>query len=144
MRVLVVSDSPVERVRATTGLLRADDVEVLEAETAREAQQRCAAGDVDVLVVDGDLAPKGGFSALYEIRNAALLAGTTSPPALVMIAREQDRWLATWAGANEVRLKPVDPFEVAKLVAALDGAEPAPADPALDAPKAVKARLGRA
>lgn len=142
MRVLVLSDSPVERIRATTGLLRTDDVEVVEAETAREAQQRCATGDVDVLVVDGDLAPKGGFSALYEIRNAALLAGTTSPPALVMIAREQDRWLARWAGANETRTKPVDPFEVARLVQGLHGTEPAPADPELDVPRAVKARLG--
>lgn len=142
MRVLVVSDSPVERIRAASGLLGRDGVEVVECTTARDAMVRARTNDCDVLVIDGDLAPKGGFSLLYEIRAAAQLHGETSAPAIMMISREQDRWLGRWSGANEVRIKPCDPFEIAGLVHELDGQPPAPADPAFDAPDKVKARLG--
>lgn len=127
MRVLVVSEDAKERMRASSALLLHDGAEVVEAATAQEARERLDDDAFDVLVVDGDLAPKGGFSLLYEIREDAEFRGETAPPALVMIAREQDRWLAGWAGANEVMHKPVDPFQLSARVAALAGAVAAPA-----------------
>lgn len=142
VRVLVVSDQPLERLRATTAMHGEDDLQVSEATGPREARDAVVAGEVDVLVVDGDLAPKGGFSMLYEIRNMGELDGRPSPPALMLVAREQDRWLARWSGANEVLRKPVDPFVVARTVRALHGVAPAPADPAFDAPRAVRERMG--
>lgn len=127
MRVLVVSQNPVVRLRAMSGLLARADVEVIEAASAREAHTVAGRGDLDVLVMDGDLDPEGGFSVLYELRAAAELDGRRSPPAVVMVGREQDRWLAVWAGANVVLRKPVDPFAVAREVAALYGVAPAAA-----------------
>lgn len=124
MRVLVISEQEKERLRATTALHLTDDVEVVEATSAAEAKALVAEQDFDVLVIDGDLRPQGGFSLLYEIRAAGEYRGEPTPPALVMIDREQDRFLSDWSGANELLLKPVDPFVVAARVRALAG-EPA-------------------
>lgn len=125
MRVLVVSENEMERLRATTGFA-ARDVEIVEATSSREARERVNEESFDVLVIDGDMAPKGGFSLLYELREGGELRGEATAPALVMLGREEDRWLAGWAGANEVMLKPVDPFVLADRVAGLAGADPAP------------------
>lgn len=128
MRVLVISEQAGERLRATTALHISDDVEVVEATSAAEGKALVEREDFDVLVIDGDLRPQGGFSLLYEIREAGEYRGEPTPPALVMIAREQDRFLSDWSGANELLLKPVDPFQVAARVRALFGEEAAQHD----------------
>ena len=125
MRVLIVSEDPVERLRASSGLATQDGVELVEAESARAAHEQVASGGIDVLVIDGDLSPEGGFSLLYEIRAAGELHGHATPPALVAMGREQDRWLASWSGANDVVMKPVDPFRLADRVRSLHGEEAA-------------------
>jgi len=123
MRVLVVSADPIERLRATSAL----DVSVLEiverdgVDAARRAVQEDAA--FDVLVVDGDLQPRGGYAFLYELRAQAELQGVLAVPSIVLASRESDRWLAGWAGASRMFLKPVDPFEVALAVHAIAGSE---------------------
>lgn len=130
MRVLVLVHEPAERMRATTALALQEGIEVVEASSPKEARRIMREGaPVDVLVVDGDIQPQGGFSFLYELRAQDELAGRATPPALLLIAREQDRFLTDWAGGNELLLKPVDPFEVARRVRALSGAAPAPRDP---------------
>ncbi len=125
MRVLVVSQDPKERARATSALALNPDIEVEEAERAEEARTRLLADGpgFDVLVMDGDLDPRGGYAVLYDLRNRAELGSFEAVPSLVLASREQDRWIAAWAGANELLLKPVDPFELAQRVTALQGAE---------------------
>lgn len=130
MRVLVVSEDAKERMRATSALTLHEGAEVTEATSAKEARAILREGATfDVLVVDGDLTPQGGFSFLYEARADADLRGVPTPPSLVMIAREQDRFLSDWAGANELLLKPVDSFELAKRTSALVGETPASSRP---------------
>lgn len=120
MRVLIVSQDEVERQRAATALrLRLPDAEVTEVDSPRVGAELVAEGAVDVLVVDGDLQPKGGFSWLYELREEALVTGDRRPPAVVLVARVQDRFLADWAGAEAVSFKPVDAFHLADTVAGL-------------------------
>jgi DNA-binding response OmpR family regulator len=128
VRVLVVSEDAKERARASSALLLDAATEVVEVTDADEVRRRILVdGELfDVLVVDGDLAPRGGFATLYDLRSRAELEGTPAVPSLVLASREQDRWLASWSGANEVLMKPVDPFELRRRVSALDGAEPAP------------------
>jgi DNA-binding response OmpR family regulator len=125
VRVLVVSEDVKERLRAVSGLRLQDVGEVVEVATAAEARHLLLQqGErFDALVVDGDLRPRGGFAMLYDLRNHAATEGTPPVPSLVMASREQDRWLGAWAGANDVVLKPVDPFDLAQRVAGLDGAE---------------------
>jgi DNA-binding response OmpR family regulator len=119
VRVLVVSEDVAERLRAVSAMaLHIDDpIEVVEASSGDEARRLLAEDAAfDVLVVDGDLQPRGGFALLYELRSRAELAGTAAPPSVVLASREQDRWLARWAGANDVVFKPVDPFALADRV----------------------------
>ena len=123
MRVLVVSADPSERLRATSAMLAEDDV--VESASVDEAR-RLALDPVrpfDVLVVDGDLDPRGGYAFLYELRSHAELTGWTAPPSVVLASRDADVWLAGWAGASELFIKPVDPFEVAATVRELVGTE---------------------
>lgn len=119
MRILVVSEDPSERDRAASALELIGDVEVDEAASAAVAATLEGEVAYDVLVVDGDLAPKGGFSWLYELHAAADLAGRRTAPAIVMTSRPQDAWLADWARAEEVIRKPVDSFVLAQRVRAL-------------------------
>lgn len=121
MRVLVVSEDAAVRMRATTALALYVDAEVDEATSSVEAKALVADEDYDVLVIDGDMRPQGGFSLLYEIREGGEYHGEATPPALVLIAREQDRFLVDWSGANELLIKPTDPFVLAERVAALGG-----------------------
>lgn len=116
MRILVVSENPSERARAVSALALIADADVDEAATAGAASTRVADVSYDVVVVDGDLAPKGGFSWLYELHLAADLAGTTAPPAVVLTSRPQDAWLADWARAEGVLRKPVDSFALTDRV----------------------------
>lgn len=130
MRVLVLVNDPGERRRATTALALQDGIEVVESSSPREARRIMReGGPFDVLVIDGDIQPQGGFSFLYELRAQDVQEGRSTAPALLLIAREQDRFLTEWAGGNELLLKPVDPFEVARRVRALSGHDPAPRDP---------------
>ena len=128
VRVLVVSEDVKERLRAVSALLLHAGAEVVEATSAEEARERVIVDKepYDVFVVDGDLVPRGGFAVLYDLRARAELDGEPGVPSLIMTSREQDRWLAKWAGASEVLVKPVDPFELARRVAALEGTDPAP------------------
>jgi DNA-binding response OmpR family regulator len=117
MRVLVVSSDPSERLRATSAL-HAGEVDVVEADGVDAARElvRTAQPAFDVLVVDGDLEPRGGYALLYELRSQAVLAGVAGIPSIVLASRTQDTWLTSWAGAGAMFLKPVDPFEVAAKV----------------------------
>ncbi len=123
MRVMVVSADPIERLRATSGLDATSEefVEFDGVDAARRAVMED--GPFDVLVVDGDLQPRGGYAFLYELRSQAALTGVPVGPSIVLASRESDLWLAGWAGASRLFLKPVDPFEVAAAVRALPGTE---------------------
>lgn len=124
VQVLVVSQNPAERRRATSALDFAGDVEVVEADGPGTARELMRERNFDVLVIDGDLEPMGGFSLLYELRADAEFAGESSPPAIVLTSRDEDRWLAAWAGSNRTLDKPVDPFRLAREVAESLGREP--------------------
>jgi DNA-binding response OmpR family regulator len=124
VRVLIVSPDPAERQRAASALQLRQDVDVVEAAGGSQAATHLRDATFDVLVVDGDLQPKGGFSWLYELRADAQLHDRQRPPAVVMTAREQDRFLADWSGAEAIVRKPVDGFEVADRVAELAGHAP--------------------
>ncbi len=129
MRVLIVSEDAKERQRAATALAMRSDIEIVEATSAAQCRALHAAAPADVLVIDGDLKPKGGFSMLYELRAAADLHSAPHVPAIVLVERAPDQWLAAWARADGTATKPVDPFALAKQVDRLVG-HPAPEAPA--------------
>ncbi len=143
MKVLVVSEDAKERQRAVSALELQDDVHVEEDVTAAEARHRLLReGErFDVLVVDGDLQPRGGYALLYDLRAHAELTGEPATPSLALIEREQDVWLARWAGCSTWVKKPVDPFAVAREAVALVGTEVPPYGDEGAAAKQVSAAL---
>lgn len=138
VRVLVVSSDPAERSRAVSGLQRREGIEVEEATDARQAHRAVNASDFDVLVIDGDMRPEGGQSVLYEIRASAEYRGGRAPATIILMGREQDRWLSAWAGAQDAVVKPVDSFDLARkvldLAAETGGAVPVESPGAVSAP----------
>jgi DNA-binding response OmpR family regulator len=122
VRVLVVSQDPLVRLRATSALAR-DDHEVIERDSGEQARHELRTGETvaDVIVIDGDLQPRGGFAVLYDLHEQAQLSGESVPPSIVLISREADRFLVDWSRADAWLLKPVDPFVLARTVAELAG-----------------------
>jgi DNA-binding response OmpR family regulator len=70
-------------------------------------------GGIDLVIVDGEAQPTGGMGLARQFKNELL----DCPPMVVLIARPQDAWLATWALADDVIHMPIDPVEAADVVA---------------------------
>jgi CheY-like chemotaxis protein len=122
VRVLIVSEVPAERLRAASALALRSDVEVVECGSGEEARRLVIDGEddeFDVLVVDGDLQPRGGFALLYDLREKFTLDDRPLPASVVLTARAQDRFLVSWSGADRSLPKPVDPFALARTVGEL-------------------------
>lgn len=126
MHVLIVSQDPVLTQRVQSALPSHLTLAVLTDPILARQHLAREADVVDVLVIDGDLEPRGGYALLYDIREQGAMGAMQSPPAVVLTERDQDRWLARWAGANATETKPSDPFQLARTVLMLNGAKPAP------------------
>ena len=118
--VLVYSDDSRtrEQVRLATGRRPAPDVpvvEFVECATPDAVLRELDKGGIDVCVFDGEAVPMGGMGLCRQIKDEVFQA----PPVLVLIARPQDAWLATWSRAEGAVPHPVDPVEFAAALASL-------------------------
>jgi hypothetical protein len=107
--VLVYSNDPVLRdtVRNAVGRRPAADlgrIEWLEAATLREVLEAVDAGGVDVVVLDGEARPSGGFGISKQLKDEL----HDAPATLVLCKRQGDAWLASWALADAAQPLPVD------------------------------------
>lgn len=104
-----------------------DDARLVEVRTPRAALDLLDRGDpCTVVVADGDTTPMGGYALARDIK-AREQMGRSMPPVVILVARAQDKWLAQWAGADIIALKPVDPFDLREAVVGFlrDGEVPA-------------------
>ncbi|MFF8091666.1 hypothetical protein [Streptomyces sp. NPDC016675] len=118
--VLVYSDdsNTREQVRLATGRRPAPDVPVVEfVECATQAAviKELDKGGIDVCVLDGEAVPMGGMGLCRQIKDEVFHC----PPVLLLIARPQDAWLATWSRAEAAVTLPVEPVEFAGALASL-------------------------
>jgi DNA-binding response OmpR family regulator len=126
VRVLLVSDNPRITLQVETAFLGVDDAEVFEVRTPERAVALLDDGEgFSVVVGDADTAPSGGFYLAREIKARAEM-GRSMPPVVLLLAREQDRFLAKWSQADAHILKPVDPFNLAEVVQAVVNGRPVP------------------
>lgn len=72
-------------------------------------------GTAAILIVDGEATPEGGLGLARQLKDEIYQA----PPIIGIIAREADRWLATWARVEAITFHPIDPRALAREVAAL-------------------------
>ncbi len=118
IRVLLYSDDIATRdaVRLGVGRRPARDVEVtewLECATAPAVIEAVEGGGFDLLILDGEAAPYGGLGLCRQLKSEVY----NCPPVMVLIGRPQDGWLASWSTAELVASHPLDPIQLATLVA---------------------------
>jgi DNA-binding response OmpR family regulator len=70
---------------------------------------------IDLLVLDGEAVPLGGMGLCRQLKEEVYRC----PPVLVLIARPQDAWLATWSHADAAVPAPVDPVALVGAATAL-------------------------
>lgn len=116
--VLVYSNAADVRakVRTAVGRRPAPDtgrIDWIECETGSQVVTELNQGGIDLLILDGEAQPTGGMGLArqykYEVDDC--------PPVVVLIARRQDGWLASWSLADAVINTPIDPVESAAVVA---------------------------
>jgi DNA-binding response OmpR family regulator len=116
--VLVYSNSEQVRslVRSAVGRRPAPDVPRIDwVEVANHAQvvDELDHGGIDLAIFDGESQPTGGMGLARQFKNELM----DCPPVIVLIARPQDAWLATWSLADDVIHMPIDPVEAGAVVA---------------------------
>ena len=120
VKVLVFSDNSSTRQAVITGVgFKASKdtapIEWLEAATSFGVFELVDSHDIAVLVLDGETQKEGGMSVAKELANTR----ENLPPILMLTARPQDQWLATWAGAGRIVSAPLDPQELQENLAEL-------------------------
>jgi DNA-binding response OmpR family regulator len=120
MKVVVYShDADVrDRVRLAIGRRPAPDVpeaEIIEVATEPALFRLLDAGQVEVMVLDGEAQPAGGMGVCRQAKDEI----HDCPPVLLIIGRPDDGWLATWSGAEAVVSHPIEPRALAAALAGL-------------------------
>jgi DNA-binding response OmpR family regulator len=129
VRVLLISTNPRVSVQVRTALLGKEGLDVTEVRTPQRALALLdEGGRYDIVVADNDTAPTGGYFLAREMQARAQV-GREVPPVVLLIARDADRFLAKWCGADAFAVKPLDPFDLAELVDALVEGRDIPALP---------------
>jgi len=120
MKVVVYSHDADTRaeIKLAIGRRPAPDVpeaEIVEVATEPALFRLLDAHGADVMVLDGEAQPAGGMGVCRQAKDEIW----NCPPVLLVIARADDQWLATWARADAVVTHPIDPVALARELAAL-------------------------
>lgn len=118
--VLVYSDDRAVRsqVMMAVGTKLGQDfaeIDYVECATGPMVLRHLDAGDVDLVILDGEAAPTGGLGIARQLKDEI----EDCPPTLVIIGRPQDAWLATWSRADAVVSHPIDPEALAEATGSL-------------------------
>ncbi|WP_018335732.1 hypothetical protein [Actinomycetospora chiangmaiensis] len=116
--VVVMSHRPEvrEAVIAAVGRRPARDLPRLrfhEADGIADVLGAADAGELDLAVLDGEAQPTGGMGVCRQLKSES----DDPAPVIVVVRREDDRWLATWSQADAVLVQPLDPVTAARTVA---------------------------
>lgn len=90
----------------------------MECATQPAVMKTVDAGGIDIMILDAEAVPAGGMGVARTVRDEV----ANPPPAVLLVARVADAWLATWARAESIMVMPVDPevlpVEVARVLRA--------------------------
>jgi DNA-binding NarL/FixJ family response regulator len=120
MKVLLYSDDANTRAQVRLAIGRRPaaglpEVEFVEVATEPAVFVHLDEGGIDVAILDGEAQPAGGMGICRQAKDEIYRC----PPIMVLIARRDDGWLATWSRADAVASQPVEPVALAKGVADL-------------------------
>ena len=109
--ILVVSDDPEVADEARFGL--PGDYETTVAGDARGGWQELASLTPAAVIVDLMTGSAGGFALARDMAQVARLAEV---PVVMLIDRDQDRWLAREGGATKTLRKPLEPGALGRAI----------------------------
>lgn len=120
LNVLVYSDDARtrEQVRMALGTRLAPELPKLnyiEVATEPVVINQMDLGTIDLAILDAEAAPAGGMGIARQLKDEIF----NCPPVMLLIARPQDAWLATWSRADGVVQQPIDPVLIAEVAATL-------------------------
>ena len=120
LRVLVYSDNAKVRntVKTSIGKRPAEDisdVEIYDVATEPALIKVMDTKQFDLVILDGEAAPAGGLGVCRQLKDEIF----NCPPILVLVARADDRWLATWSRADAIVAHPIDPRALVNAVIGL-------------------------
>ena len=118
-KLLIVDDEP-ENIELLTRRLTRRGFEVVGATSAEDALAKAAAEAPDVVLMDIKMPVVDGFEATRRLR-ADPATARIPVIALTAHAMQEDRDLATAAGADDYETKPVDLDRLLEKIAALTG-----------------------
>lgn len=98
--------------RVGEGLGRIEYVEVSDVDSVLRLVD---AGGVDVAILDGEAQPTGGMGISRQLKYEI----ADCPAICVLLARADDRWLATWSLADATLVYPLDALDAARTVTGL-------------------------
>lgn len=129
MKVLVVNQDPAVSAQVTNALLDEGEVQLLEVRTPHRAlailDEEGSVSSWDLVLADADTAPEGGFSLSREVKARGRMDRDV-PPVVLLIARDQDKFLAKWSEADAFIVKPADPFDLHAVVTAVVAGDDVP------------------
>lgn len=70
-------------------------------------------GGIDVAILDGEAQPIGGMGISRQLKYEIAVC----PSVCVLLARADDRWLATWSLADATLVYPLDALTAARTIA---------------------------
>lgn len=120
LRVLVYSDNAKVRATVKTSLGRRpsediSDVEIYDVATEPALIKVMDTRKFDLIVLDGETSPAGGLGVCRQLKDEIF----NCPPIIVLVARQDDRWLATWSRADAIVAHPIDPRALVKAALGL-------------------------
>ena len=120
VRVLLYSDHVETRAAVQTAVgaqvaLDLPRIQWHEVATMTAAVEAVEAGGLQLLVLDGEAGRAGGMGLTRQLKDEIY----GCPPVLLLVARPQDAWLASWSEADAVVTRPLDPFTLQDTVASL-------------------------
>lgn len=119
IKVLVYSDDRTVRedIRLTLGRRVAKDLPELDVREVATPEVVLRELDRDlsygIVILDAEASPHGGMGLAHQLKEEY----ANCPPILLLVARVQDAWLATWSRAEAIASYPVDPFQLPEQVA---------------------------
>ncbi|MCL2802455.1 MAG: hypothetical protein FWD29_00650 [Micrococcales bacterium] len=83
-------------------------VEWTEVATPAVAVMECEDKQFDLIIGDNETGKLGGVGLTRQLRQEL----GWRPTIMLVLARQQDAWLAAWSGADAAVARPLDPFEL--------------------------------
>lgn len=120
LRVLVYSDNAKIRKTVKTSIgsrptEQVSQVEIYDVATEPALIKVMDSKQFDLVILDGEASPAGGLGVCRQLKDEIY----NCPPILVLVARADDRWLATWSRADAIVAHPIDPRALVNAVVAL-------------------------